>query len=598
MYIRIFGGLDRGGQWGLGQDARLVEMALRLAAGKMRGTSSHSLRIEHCDPVTWGNRTEPADLQIHLEIPCRVAMPWASFNVAVVNPEWWVLHAWDWCFLPPAQGGFDRIVFKSTAATALFPEVKKSQRLIMNWWTDMTVNSGIYTGKEERFLYIVGGSKSKEAAASILVGAWDRTWPPLEIWCPSATAETLTALVPPRATVFFQTEYKTKEEKEDRQRACRWHVVASAAEGFGFTAAEAAACGAPMLWTDLPIYRDTWFPDPDLLSLGRIPTVLDISEGGSIGLYREDRRTFAAADVSGAVHSLLAMDSTDVFLLQKHYAERIRECRSSFLDGWARVLELKRQSGLGPRHYLPSGPTSVDEGRVGVITVTKDREAWWPNMVANVTGQKWPSAKIVWLLVDDGGLAPQVAALQSKKIVEIVHVIVPEPASIGLKRNRAVAAAPTDVMRFVVMDDDDHYPAESIARRLPWISKEHPAVFCATLPMYDLRRYISAMNVPPLTLSVSERVSEASMAFTREFWTTRPFPEVSMAEGEDFIKGREHEAVEIPPYGIIVSFIHGSNASGRRVPEDQEPNGCHYGFKDEYFKYLHGLIPEDEIWHE
>jgi len=517
--------------------------------------------------------------------------------VAVVNPEWWYLHAWDWCLLPPAQGGFDRIVFKSTAATALFPEVKKSQRLVLNWWTDMTVSPGVYKGKEERFLYIVGGSKSKEAAATIVIGAWDPAWPPLEIWCPSVTAERLSPFIPDGATVVFQTEYKTKEEKEERQRACRWHVVASAGEGFGYTAAEAAACGAPVLWTDLPVYRDTWFPGQDAPSLGRIPTVLDMSEGGC-GIFREDRRTFAAADVSGAVHSLLAMDSTDVFLLQKHFVERIRECRTSFLDGWARILELKRQSGLGPRHYLPSGTAVADDGRVGVITVTKGREAWWSNMVANVTGQKWPSAKIVWLLVDDGGLAPQVAALQSKKIVEIVHVIVPEPASIGLKRNRAVAAAPADVMRFVVMDDDDHYPAESIARRLPWISKEHPAVFCATLPMYDLRRYISAMNVPPLTLSVSERVSEASMAFTREFWAARPFPEVSMAEGEDFIKGREHEAVEIPPYGIIVSFIHGSNASGRRVPEDQEPNGCHYGFKDEYFKYLHGLIPEDEIWHE
>ena len=87
MYIRIFGGLDRGGQWGLGQDARLVEKALRYAASQLRGSSAVQLRIEHCDPVTWGGRTEPADLQIHLEIPCRLAMPWASFNVAVVNPE-------------------------------------------------------------------------------------------------------------------------------------------------------------------------------------------------------------------------------------------------------------------------------------------------------------------------------------------------------------------------------------------------------------------------------------------------------------------------------------------------------------------------------
>jgi hypothetical protein len=587
MYIRIFGGLDRGGQWGLGQDARLVEMALRLAASKSRGSSLGALRIEHCDPLTWGGRTEPADLQIHLEIPCRLAMPWASYNVAVVNPEWWVHHSWDWCFQPAGQGGMDRILFKSAAAAALFPEVPKARRLIVSWWTDMTVLNGSFKEKEDRFLYMVGGSKSKATAAATLVTAWQPTWPPLEIWCPSVTASTLQPLVPTGATVVFQTDYKTKTEKEERQRVCKWHVAASSAEGFGYTMAEAAACGAPVLWTDLPIYKETW-----ALTAGKIPTAMDSS---GAGVYREDRRSFRTEDVEVAVKELLVLDSTDILLLQRHYAERIRLCRSSFLDGWARVLELKRASGLPATVHLPAA-SIVDDSRVGILTVTKNRKAWWPNMVANVTGQKWPSKKLVWILVDDGSLAAEVATL--KGIIEVIHVVVPEPATIGLKRNRGVAAAPADVMRFVVMDDDDHYPPDSVGRRLPWIASASGASFstaasyCSTLPMYDATRYISAMNVPPLTLRPAERVSEASMAFTRAFWLARPFPEVSMAEGEGFMTGREHEAVEIPPYGILVSFIHGANVSGRRVPVEQEPNGCHYGFKDEYFRYIHGLVKE------
>jgi hypothetical protein len=295
--------------------------------------------------------------------------------------------------------------------------------------------------------------------------------------------------------------------------------------------------------------------------------------------------------VAPAVAELLALDATDILLLQRHYADRIRACRTSFLDGWARILELKRASGLPVSVHLPSSSSLVDDSRVGILTVTKDRKAWWPNMVANVTGQKWPSKKLVWILVDDGSLAAEVATL--KGIIEVVHVIVPEPASIGLKRNRGIIAAPADVMRFVVMDDDDHYPPDSVGRRLPWISGgRYTASYCSTLPMYDVTRYISAMNVPPLTLRAAERVSEASLAFTRAFWTARPFPEVSMAEGEGFLVGRENEAVEIPPYGILVSFIHGANASGRRVPADQEPNGCHYGFKDEYFRYIHSLVTE------
>jgi hypothetical protein len=108
--------------------------------------------------------------------------------------------------------------------------------------------------------------------------------------------------------------------------------------------------------------------------------------------------------------------------------------------------------------------------------------------------------------------------------------------------------------------------------------------------MYDCKRYISAINVPPLDLGAEERVSEASLAFTREFWMARKFPAaVSVAEGEGFLSGRVGETVEIPPEGVIVSFLHGANATSRRVPDSSEPNGCHYGFEDEFFAYISGL---------
>jgi hypothetical protein len=62
-----------------------------------------------------------------------------------------------------------------------------------------------------------------------------------------------------------------------------------------------------------------------------------------------------------------------------------------------------------------------------------------------------------------------------------------------------------------------------------------------------------------------------------------------MAEGLDFVEGREGVSVEMPSTGVIVSFIHTKNSSSRRVPKEEEPNGCHYGFSDEFFKYLHQI---------
>jgi hypothetical protein len=82
-------------------------------------------------------------------------------------------------------------------------------------------------------------------------------------------------------------------------------------------------------------------------------------------------------------------------------------------------------------------------------------------------------------------------------------------------------------------------------------------------------------------------VSEASLCFTREFFAERGFPgPVDVAEGEGFLVDRLGSAAEIPPEGIIVSFLHGANATSRRVPQSSEPNGCHYGFDDEFFTYI------------
>jgi hypothetical protein len=140
----------------------------------------------------------------------------------------------------------------------------------------------------------------------------------------------------------------------------------------------------------------------------------------------------------------------------------------------------------------------------------------------------------------------------------------------------------------MMMDDDDHYPVSSIRARMAYLTD--PAiecVYCSTLPMYDSKRYISAMNVPPLNLSVAERISEASLAFKRSFFEAGKFPaSVNVAEGEGFIVGRESLTAEISPRGIIVSFLHGGNATSRRVPESTEANGCHYGFSDEFFTYI------------
>jgi len=252
------------------------------------------------------------------------------------------------------------------------------------------------------------------------------------------------------------------------------------------------------------------------------------------------------------------------------------------------------------KQMLPSEPAAgFVLPKVGIVTVTRNRKEWWANMMQNVVNQKWPLPRLEWIIVDDGDEDQRLKAdvdtfVEKTPGLTVRYLEMEKPRSIGAKRNAAVEAAAEDVSVFVMMDDDDHYPPTSIAKRVSWLYRTLPAkkpqsqiVYSSVLPMYDLTRYISAINVPPLDVGPAERVSEATLAFTREAWVSRQFPDVSMAEGLGFIEDREELTVEIPHKDVIVSFIHLKNSSSRRIPADQEPNGCHYGFSNEYFTYLH-----------
>ncbi len=606
MFIRIFAGGN--GRWGLGHDSRLVESVLKQVRLGMRNAvkAGADWKIEHCDPVTWGNRTTPADLHIYLETPCRMAFPWASYNVVVVNPEWWPVQNWDWCFAEPKEGGADLFVFKCRSVmTDLFRNIPEKRKVCIPWKTDIVPQHNWWSDREDRFLYVIGGSPNKTIAARTVVAAWKPEWPPLEIWCAPAIAEELRgycgAGLEENGSIVFQTVYKSAQEKERRQLQCKWHIVASAAEGYGFTMAEAAAVGAPVVWTDLPVLSETW-----RLKHGRIPTY--IAEFGDVAPLRsanpenhvpmrEPHQLFREEDVAGAVEEVIGLTADQVKILQDHYRDRITENRDAFLTGWRKVVVDR----LTKDRHMPFLPAPMPKGapvpKVGLITVTRNRSAWWSNMVGGVMNalKTWPVNRLEWIIVDDSDAAERigdrVARLQQDlPTLSIKYMPLEYVETVGTKRNMAVAAASADVDVFACMDDDDHYPPGSLERRVPWITTtDKQAVYCSSLPMYDITRYVSAMNVPPLILSPAKRISEATLTFTRRFWQERPFADSNMAEGDGFVEGRWKDTVEIPPYGIIVSFIHKGNSSSRRTPADQEPNGSHYGFSDKYFEYIHEI---------
>jgi glycosyltransferase involved in cell wall biosynthesis len=155
--------------------------------------------------------------------------------------------------------------------------------------------------------------------------------------------------------------------------------------------------------------------------------------------------------------------------------------------------------------------------------------------------------------------------------------------TIGAKRNLAVEKASHDIL--VMLDDDDVYPNNSILTRVAHMlgSPQKECLFSCVIPCYDIHEKKSFMNVPPMQLAMADRVSEATLCFTRKFWDQRKFPDQQIAEGGAFIRGRESMCREMSPQEIIVSLTHKKTTSSRKPPAGMEQNGCHYGFADELF---------------
>lgn len=265
-------------------------------------------------------------------------------------------------------------------------------------------------------------------------------------------------------------------------------------------------------------------------------------------------------------------------------------------DTWSNIVEIRpRPAEL---KYLPPKLEEADCPPISVVTLIYNRKKFFDLALHSMMITDYPKNKIEWIIVDD---SDDPAEQNSDRIVSVgndaapmkfVYVPLKRKMPVSEKRNMGVKAATNDIVLFA--DDDDHYPQTSFRRRVAWLTL-HPwrpkVVAATTIACYDLLKGISAVNVPPMDIPLSQRISEATLTFYKSFWAEKGFPKATVVgEGEGFLQGRETECLEIPPQQIIVAFSHGKNVSSRRVPSDADVKpGCFWGFPKDFLVFIHGL---------
>lgn len=368
--------------------------------------------------------------------------------------------------------------------------------------------------------------------------------------------------------IIFHKGVMPETEYDALLQECGLCICLSAAEGFGHAVNEAMSTGTLLLLSPIGPFMELTNNALWVSELKRTPHPQCLGD-----LYDID-----PASLIDTLQYYLTLN----FHQRKHDSTRMREeyeaRHQKFVKNFEEILKDTLQ-GIPTYSLEDRLPKEDAMPSVSIITITRDRRSFIPLAKYCYMAQAYPDNKLEWVIVDDGN--DQIKDLVSD-IPGVKYVLSDDKLTIGAKRNLAIEKASHDIL--VMMDDDDVYPNNSVLTRVAYMLAEpkKECVFSTTIPCYEIHDKKSFMNVPPNILEMADRVSEATLCFTRNFWKARGFPDQQIAEGGAFIRGREYMCREVSPQEVIVSLIHKKNTSSRKPPT-MESNGCHYGFADELF---------------
>lgn len=548
--------------FGLSQDAALIEHALR----QVKGVSFEVVRADPLQPPSM------ADIVIHLEVPHPVWIPWAPIQIWMVNPEWCSPNWLEYREL------FTQIWVKELKRVEDF-----GPTAVWVPWAAPIGKGGLkpVNAESSHALWVLGGSQNKHLAARSLLPIWPADYP---ITVTTTLEEKEFTETPLPSSVTVKRGFMEAAALEELNQACAIHIAISAAEGFGFTAAQAEARGAGLVVNTLPVYEEQ-YRDSELDYVSFLETPIAQTNKDHLGLVA-DFTAVTTDDIRVALKSAKPNLSKGPNMA----AYRLKAFVGAVGAHIEKALEILKAI---KKRVVPPVVMPADAPPISVLTLTYNRRKFIDLAFLNLMTTDYPKKKIQWVIVDDSDdvnemVHDKIKAFEERGLgIEVTYVPLKKKHTIGYKRNKAVAAAKHAIC--VNMDDDDVYSETSFRRRVSWLesSSVYDVVGCTMMAMYDLLQGLSAVNVPPWALPQRQRISEASLAFRREYALAHPFPDQQVAEGESFVPA-PGRFLEIPPQQILVALNHGKNTSSRRLA-GRAQTGCFWGWAPELIKWLHGL---------
>lgn len=194
---------------------------------------------------------------------------------------------------------------------------------------------------------------------------------------------------------------------------------------------------------------------------------------------------------------------------------------------------------------------------VSVLTPTRDRRAFIPQLLRNFRRQTYPSDRMELVIMDDG--EDPVADLMPR-LPNLRYLALPQSVPLGQKRNLLSIEARGEII--VHMDDDDYYPPNRVSHAVTRLLESDRLIAGARiLLIYDLDND-RVVRSGPFGMF---QAGSGSFAYRREYlqenrWADEDRHSIERA----FTSGFTRPMVELNPLETILCIQHSVNTWDKR----------------------------------
>lgn len=575
--------------YGLTQDVRLLKQELELLYDQM------TFKFVNF----YDYKCENADINIFLEIVNPILTKHAKYNILIPNQEWYY-KTWK-----NYINTFDYILVKTQYAKNIFESMvsecnTNNNNVIYIGWksVDKKMTKKI-PQKTKTYLHVCGRSKYKQTQS--VINNWKSSYPQLTI---IYSSKDVNIIEKEQDNITYITERLSDEDLSIQMNKNFYHICCSETEGYGHYINEAKSCGSLVITTNAPPMNE-FISDKSEVNSEHTGLLVNIKDEIPV------ENAFGKKYIIDNEHFCNVIEKSQHMSVNK-LSEYGHRARLSFFDENAKfIANLKttfdmiinkinstnvitteiKIPAIIPSKWFDNNNEELPS--VSIVTLAYNRKRFFKLSLLNYMSIDYPKNKLEWIIIDDSNEEEKIKDLLPNRS-DIHYYEYNEHLTIGNKRNIGVEKANNKIVCF--MDDDDYYPPLSVKTRVAsMLHYNKPCVTCTSIGCFHINKLISMINVPPHPLAFEDRISEASLAFTKKFWERQKFNDKSMgAEGHEFMKGRENESIEISCDDVIVSLLHNSNTS-TRVTVSEEVNGCHFGFSDKLFLFITNLDKQIEM---